>query len=91
MGNGGTVPQNFNLDAICMLVDNVTFTHRGGANILFGWEAAWTAKQIWKFGEGKISGLCQESNQVLLVVPSVACSLCWPRHSSCLRDCKLSQ
>jgi hypothetical protein len=85
------VPQIFNLDSICMLADNVTFTRRRGANIPVGWDAGWAEEQVWKFGEGKISCFCQESNQDPLVVPSVACSLRLSRHSGRLRDCKLSQ
>jgi len=83
MGSGGTVPQIFDFDATCMLVDNVTFTRRRGANIPVGW----AVEQVLKFGKGKISGLCQESNQDLLILPSVTCSLCWSRLSGFLRDC----
>jgi len=63
----------------------------GGGNLPIGLEAGWAAEQVWKSGKEKISGICQESNQDLLFVPFVACSLCWSRHSSFLRDCKLSQ
>jgi hypothetical protein len=91
MGSSGIDPQMFNFDAECMLVDNVTFTRRRGATIPVGWEAGWATEQVWKFGKGNISGFYLESNQDLLVIPSVACSLCWSSHSGCLRDCKLSQ